>query len=303
MKTKDTFHPKITESDRSSYIEDGRFTKNLFTMVIFSLPVIYLSIILAVFIHEVVGHGLITVLLGGQFTGFGIHLDGLGWANIECADLPMLSKILIFFGGAFSTTVFALLSFTLSIMYRKSRFASLAFLLFAVVSLLDGAPYIFWDAIYLSGVGDFSMVWLLYRSDAMRNVLIGFSGLIMLVGIVGFNFQYYRIASRWLGEGKMIKRKGWISFSLLVFLLQAAAWFSFDWDQLIPGVGLLPSVVGVVIALLTILPLVAYHEERSAQEAWSRSSHARAYIGGAWIVCIGVIFMIKKWLQNGIMFS
>ena len=39
-------------------------------LAFFALPIVYVAEILGTIIHEVLGHGLSAVLLGGQFSGF-----------------------------------------------------------------------------------------------------------------------------------------------------------------------------------------------------------------------------------------
>lgn len=292
----------LTESSAPLFIEASRFRRNLGSLFLFSLPVIYLGIILAVTIHEVLGHGLTAALLGGRFNGFGILLDGMGWADVEMDGLPELSKAFVFFAGAFYTTVFSLLFFALSTAYKRKPILRLAFLYFAITSLLDGLPYFFWDAIYLGGIGDFSMIWFLYHSHGLRIAVIVLCGLLMVIGIIFFNMQYYKVAYSWLGEGKPIQLKGKIIFSLVIFALQAMGWFSFDWNQLIPGVGLLPSVFALVIVLVTLILLIVFYEIKSFKESGHERSGAKMPIYLAWGVCMAVVFLIGLWVQNGIHF-
>ncbi len=48
--------------------------------IAFALPIAYVGIILAVVIHEVVGHGVTAVVSGGVFEGFVVYPDGGGFA-------------------------------------------------------------------------------------------------------------------------------------------------------------------------------------------------------------------------------
>lgn len=300
----DTVSPRnTTESSTSFFIEENRFTRNLWTMSLFSLPIIYLGIILAVSIHEVIGHGLTAALLGGQFKGFGILLDGMGWAEVELVGLSDLSRALMLFGGVFYTTIFSLLFFALSVAFKRNRFIRLTFLFFAITSLLDGLPYFFWDAIYLGGIGDFSMIWFLYHSHILRMVVIVLCGSLMAITIVLFNIHYYKIAYSWLGEGKQIKLKGKILFSCMIFLLQVLGWFSLDWNQLIPGIDSLPNILALAIVLVTLVALVAFYKVEQFDESRQETSSTKTPIYMAWLACMGVIFLILQWLQKGINFS
>jgi len=47
-------------------------------LAFFILPIVYVSEILGITIHEVLGHSLSAVLLGGQFSGFTVKWDTMG---------------------------------------------------------------------------------------------------------------------------------------------------------------------------------------------------------------------------------
>lgn len=292
--------PVALGASESLFVEASRFRKNLWVLVLFSLPVLYLGILLAVFLHEVVGHGLTSALLGGRFNGFGILLDGMGWADVDLAGMSDPGKALVFLGGAFYTTVFALFWGALSLVFKRNYFLRLTFLLWAGTSLLDGLPYFFWDAIYLGGIGDFSMIWMLYRNPGLRMLSIGLCGPLMIAAIVLFNVHYYRIGYAWLGEGKPVKRREKVMLALVIVLLQVLAWFSLDWNQLIPGIGSLPNILAVAIILVTHISLVAFDKVQRLQAPVQKIVSVRAPLLAAWIACAGTAVSIVGWLQNGV---
>jgi hypothetical protein len=281
-------------------VDERRFRRNLWILGLFSLPVTYLGILLAVLIHEVIGHGWTAALLGGRFNGFGILLDGMGWADVELAGLSDLRKALVFLGGAFYTTVFSLLFWTLSMAFKRNYFMRFTFLLWSVICLLDGVPYFFWDAIYLGGIGDFSMIWMLYHNPILRMLSIGLCGPWMAIAIVLFNIHYYEVAYSWLGEGKPIQLKGRVMLALVIFLLQSLGWFSLDWNQLIPGIGPLPNILALVIVLVTLVTQIAFSKIHSFKEPAQEIVPAKTPIIAAWIACAGAVFSILQWLQNGV---
>jgi len=302
MMSKSNFPQNSVQTSRLPFVEGRQFWRNLGIMTAFCLPVMYLGIILAVFVHEVGGHGLAALLLGGQFNGFGIAPDGLGWADIDVSGLPPLRQIFMLSAGALSTTVLSLVFFVFSLVFKKRRMASFTCLFFAIISILDGLPYFFWDAILLGGIGDFSIIWLLYPLPAMRVLVIGLGGTLMALAIIFFNAAFYKIAYEWLGEGKQIRLKGKITFSLAIFLLQAIGWFSFDWNQLIPGIGPLPSIAALAMVLLTLILLWSFHRPRRVEVVPPERPNYFAPVGAAWILCGGVLFVIVQWLQYGISF-
>jgi hypothetical protein len=91
-------------------------------------------------------------------------------------------------------------------------------------------------------------------------------------------------------------------FSFPIFLLQIVAWFSFDWNQLIPGIGLLPGITALAVVLVTIVYLILFHRIKGGKEPQRKITRFKTPMVAAWIVCLGAITSILLWLQNGIYF-
>ncbi len=290
----------VSSPEAKPFVESGRFRRNLLLMTLFSLPVIYLGILLAVCLHEAAGHGLAAILAGGKFDGYGLAVDGLGWARVDLAGLPARSVALVLLAGALASSVFSLVCFGFQRIFRKRRLAAMTFLFLAITALLDGLPYFFWDAVKLGGIGDFSGIWSLYPQEALRALTIGLTGGLMALGIVWFNISYYRLSFTWLGERKRVRPGGRVLFALFILLLQAAGWFSFDWNQLVPGIGLWPSLAGTGLALLTLLPLTVWWEPKSNQPPLPERQSFGAPVAAAWILAVGAVFVILNWLQRGL---
>ena len=289
-------------TNQSEYIDTKRFRQNLGIMSLFSLPVIYLGIILAVFIHEVIGHGLTTMLLGGRFNGFGIAPDGLGWAKVDVSGLPPIRIALVLLGGVLSTTIFSLACFGAYRAFKRRQFAALTCLFFGLTALLDGLPYFFWDAVYLGGIGDFSGIWNLYHREALRLLVIGVSGPLMALVIAWFNVAYYRLAYAWLGEGRQVRLRDRLLIALVILLLQVAGWLEFDWDQLIPGIGLVPSISALAVVLVTLAWIVASYRPGKVTASLPERRGYKIPMLAAWVACAGVVFVILQWLWKGVSF-
>lgn len=181
------------DSSRQLDITDKTlFYRNMRMLALLMLPVTYLAIISSVIVHEIVGHGLIAALLGGKFLGFGILMDGMGWAKIDLSGMELMNQILVLFAGAFFTNLFSILFFVLATRFSKHYLSSMMLLLFAFAFLMDGVPYFFWDAIFMGGIGDVSNVLKLYPSNLIRGVIIIMTGLFGLAGIFLFNLSAYR---------------------------------------------------------------------------------------------------------------
>jgi hypothetical protein len=285
---------------KEALIDGRRFGRNLLVLFLFSLPVLYLGSIAAVFIHEVIGHGCAARVLGGRFTGFGIALDGMGWANIEVKSLPAPRLAAMLASGAACTTVFSLALFTLGTAFGRKPAARFTFIILGFAFMLDGLPYYFWDAIYRAGIGDFSMIWNLYPNDLLRVIVIGLSGLLMAGMIVLFNIWYYRTALSHVSEGNPVNPIGKIALSLMVLLEQALCWFVFDWNQLVPGVGLLPSFAGIAVALAVLIVLVVSPGTVQWREPRESMGRFKGPMIAAWAACFGTMLCIALLLQDGV---
>jgi hypothetical protein len=269
-------------------------------ILLFSVPVIYIGVILAVFVHEVIGHGLTALFLGGQFKSVSIFLDGLGYASIDVFNLsnPKIAWILL--SGAAYTTVFSILFLLLSLAFRKKTFLSIAFLYIAFASLLDGVPYLFWDAISLGGVGDYSLMWTLYPNFAGRIALIILCGSLMLFGIIFFNFLLFKYWGGWMAEEEPFPTKWKTVLCLILVSLQAAGWLSFDWNQLIPGIGVLPSTVAIVLTIISLIILSTYYKFTDDRPPQDYGSNPKRAISLSWFFCIALAITIIIWFQNGV---
>src|SRR5262245_6003102 len=53
---------------------------------LFVLPLAYAAYIASTVLHEVLGHGLSAIALGGEFHRFVVHADGFGYAVTDGAD-------------------------------------------------------------------------------------------------------------------------------------------------------------------------------------------------------------------------
>lgn len=225
--------------------------RRIVALALYMLPLLYVSSILAVCVHEVIGHGLVAQLLGGEFNGFTIKLDGMGWADIDAAGLALPELTAMYLGGAVCTALLCLLFLSLGISKRFSPVTRFTFALLSFGFLLDGFPYYLWDAILLGGIGDYSMIWNYYPSEILRKTVIALSGIGLSAGIIACNTIWFHMGARMIGQKK--------GLSVMLLALQVMCWFAFDWNQIVPGAGLLPSITGIALATGT---LAVMHNKR-----------------------------------------
>jgi hypothetical protein len=95
------------------------------------------------------------------------------------------------------------------------------------------------------------MIWNYYPSEILRKTVIALSGIGLSAGIITCNAIWFHMGARLIGQKK--------GLSVMLLALQAICWFAFDWNQIVPGAGLLPSITGMALATGT---LAVMHNKR-----------------------------------------
>lgn len=289
------------------------FNRDVLKFVLWMIPTVYLAIIASVTAHEVIGHGVVAALLGGKFNGFGIRVDGMGWASLDIISLAPIRQAIVLAAGAVVTTTLSVLFFILGYRFRKHFITSATLFVFAFAFLCDGIPYFFWDSIYQGTIGDPSGILRLYPSEGMRMTWIIVSGIVWIAGIWGFNHLMLTHALRFLKSSIHSTRKEIAVTASVLFGIQVLAWLSFDWAQLVPvtSIGILPYVAPIGLTTL-FLATEVFREVRRAKNAGipigSEASEDKVAI--SWrtpiivscLITLAVTVVIIGWLQNGVLF-
>src|SRR5437867_8898755 len=116
-------------------------------LALFLFPIAYVGNIGSVAVHEVLGHGGMALLLGGHFKGFVLKQDGMGYAlAFPARGAPLSHSILILAAGSCATTVAGLALLGAALLARRSAALRLTLLLLSLLCLLEGPPYLLWNA-------------------------------------------------------------------------------------------------------------------------------------------------------------
>jgi hypothetical protein len=239
-------------------------------LAFFILPIVYVAEILGTTIHEVLGHGLSAVLLGGQFSGFAIKWDTMGWA---LADIPagatVTYDILFSASGIIATTVCGMILWGLVFLFRRRPDIQLALLVGAFVLLIDGLDYVVWNAYYPSPpMGDVGKIILFYQVmefpgfTVIRWVFLITGALLFACALFYFCTSIFvRVEALILNGGQYTGKSRILALLLFLALPGAYEYLSFDWNQIAPGIGRVPNVAGAM-SIITVAAVLFWYRPR-----------------------------------------
>jgi len=228
----------------------------LLLLILFLTPVIYVGMIIATLIHEVLGHGLAAIIIGGDVTGIYIHWDGSGLASITTtSNMPGYDLAIFYLGGIFVTTLAGLLLMRLGLIRKLPFFLQMGILVIASECLLGGGPaYLFWNSVFTGDHWDVGNLMTVYDSMGLR-IFLGSVGLIlMVIAIILVNTTLLRVFEEWLGHKNEPGAVRLIPLALL-FLIQVSRWFTND---LVANIGWWVNVVMWAITLVVLFALYHY---------------------------------------------
>ena len=265
--------------------------------VVLVLPYAYLGILLAVAVHEFVGHGLVAELVGGTFYGVQINFDGMGRAySFIAPEAEPWKHRAIVSGGVLSTIVTGIITLLLSWRARRRPSVALPLLVIAANLVLEGSSYLFWNAVHPVPPGD--IAWLVSGNPAARATCVLIGGVVMFAAVWCSTALAMWIAESWLNEGERYEGRARLSILAVLGAVPGMAWFSFDWDQLAPGLAAWPNLAALIFHLLSAASLMP----KKWQLDWIQPSRYSILISATagWALVSIAIIVIRLWLQDGL---
>ena len=280
--------------------------RNAILLALYLLPLFYVSQILAVAIHEIFGHGLAALALGGRFDGCGMRWDGMGWAY---ASLPpgasTTANVLFLAAGVTATISSGLMFLVLAYCLRNRVAVRLGLLVLAFSCVMEGIPYVFWNSYHPTPPGDIGRILALWGGDRPPQgsmpqlmLLIG-SGIPFVAGTYLFCALIFQGIEQALNDGERLRplARFWI---LLLFLAipGAASWFLFDWNQLAPGIGMLPCIAGAMSIVLS--SAILYQFSLPLNRGLSSQTPTGWHLVASWSLVLLVAVPSVLWFQDGV---
>ena len=269
-----------------------------------ALPAAYSGVILGVSAHEILGHGLTAMVLGGEFYGFTLSWDGMGSAYTSTRDgAPASHRIVVLSGGIVVTTVIGAILLALASARKGRPLWSAGAAVLAACVLLDGAPYLLWSALLPEpDVGDPARIVRIFGSEAVRWVLVGIGAALTLLSVFLPTRVFFRSAEQFLApSAPLTKRQRAVAATLLIGLPGSVGELSFDWSQLVPASGRWPSVFG---ACLWISPAVwLARRPPTATRVRVPATASLVPIVGWWTVTALLVTALVLWFHDGVFWS
>jgi hypothetical protein len=155
----------------------------------------------------------------------------------------------------------------------------------------------FWNSLRAVRPGDIGKILVMYPGLRWPFFIIG--GLIMLLGIIVLNILLFRVIENYLSQGKGLEIKKKVIVLSIIFLIQASAWFIFDWNLLVPGINQIPNIIAAILIAGTLIYLgikkqkygFGYDDKR-----W------KSWVVGAGMIFIILLASILIWFQQGYVF-
>lgn len=276
-------------------------------LALFVLPILYVAGMLCTAVHEVLGHGLSAVLLGGQFSGFAIKWDTMGWA---LADLPagaaMTCHILFSASGIIATTVCGMILCGFVFLFRRRPDIQLVLLVGAFVLLIDGLDYAVWNAYYPSPpTGDIGKIILFYQVmefpgfTVIRWVFL-ITGALLFAGTVFYFCMsiFMRIEALILNGGQFTGKSRMLALLLFLALPGAYEFLSFDWNQIAPGIGRVPNVAGALSIIITVGLLFWYRPRLKIENSVPSITWHHVAVSATCLLMTTTVLAL--WLNEGV---
>ncbi len=246
------------------------------------------------------------MLLGGDFSGFVLRWDGMGWASCDLpAAAPLSHEVLQLASGIIAEITCGMALWGLVSFFRRRPDVQVVLLVGSFICLTDGASYLLWNAYHAVPPGDVGrIIWLASTTSppdtsVLRWVLL-VAGALLFAGTMLYFYPavFMRIEALIVCGRPLVG--GTRLLALLVFLVlpDSIGWFVFDWNQLAPGIGRLPCVVGALIAV-AMAGLLFWYRPR-LKEVGSGHSISRRHIIASWTCLVVMVLALALWFSDGV---
>ncbi len=255
----------------------------------------YLGVLMAVAVHEVVGHGLTSIVVGGDFRGVMLGFDGMGWADTPRAFESPVRAMTVLMGGVTSTVIVGLGLGWLTWRFQRRPAMAGPLSALAAMHMLEGGPYMLVNSVHPAQPGD--MARLIELAPGARWPLIIFgTALVAATMLATVRFATWLIESL-ATNGRGLSHRLRVAAGFMIAIAASALEFTFDWESLAPGVGSWPNLGFSVGWLASAAVVVKWHWVAQPLESSARSLWMSVGVG---LIALGTVaLIIGLWLRHG----
>jgi len=216
----------------------------IFLISLYTISAAYLGTL----IHEIIGHGLLAVLLGGNFYGFYASPFGVSFAFVSLNPIsPLWQDFLVYSGGILAEMIFGLVALFLIAPRLKGFTNRLFVILFALTAMSGSMNYLIFGSIF--HVGDPVGISLSAKVPALYLAIIGFAFRLVFIALIAWAYLWfvsdYVSLRSWLDGFKALVLL-WAFPPIVSFLLG----IQFVEDLTLSSLSPLWIVISIVVALL-----------------------------------------------------
>jgi hypothetical protein len=273
--------------DETAPLAKRIFAARAVLWLVFLGPLFYAAYLADVITHEALGHGVLALLCGGQFSGFEIHLDGMGraygWTN-KHPDLMLA-------GGVLAEIAVGLPLMGVAVLDRCSTLRRAALASIGLLFLVSAGLYGFWNTYYPRPPGDWGRLVADMPSPGLRLALvIGFGALTVTASIAGSVILFRSL------ENNLGPLRGWRLVAVITPYVIGGIVLNFllDWNLLIEHVGRIPQFGGALLQLAVALLLPLWRRP-NVQAGAIRGPRWVFAIAASWAACGALVLAVCLW--------
>jgi hypothetical protein len=284
---------ELEEEEQARRDRFVKYLKRLIILIVFLVPIGYIAALVATFIHEVFGHGLAAVMVGGIIEDLTIQWDGQGLATLSHpANIPRYDLGFIFIAGILITIVIGLILIRLGIHRGIPYFPRLALLTIASECLMGAGPmYIFWNALFPleEHYWDISNLLEMYDSQGLRVFLVIIGLALMIGSMIIVNVVLYRAFGEWLNTETERERYQYVTPLVVLFVAHSSRWIT---NKLLIDIGFWTVLVMIALTLVILSGIYYFDLEMPTYRKEIKQSFLPiiiAYFTASFL--IGLVFM------------
>lgn len=264
------------------------FARGAVALLAITLPLAYACELGAVAVHELLGHGLTSWLMGGGFHGFTIRLESGGFARTDDAAHPTI----VLAAGVVVSLALAAVLIVVAPRLRARPLVSLALLLFTACLVEVNAPDAFWGSWYGRGASDFGLIVAASGDKSVQRVLIAVFEVVTIVGTYAWN----RLLFRWIEDhlGPLTRVRALFPIVLVGGTATAVLGF-----PVIAGAGATPIVAGIALDWTIAISLLATRRTDVERRPITTRQWQRG-IAASWGMAVVVVASVLLWFRHGV---